>query len=775
MKIRIAGFVHAALLASVVCSLAGPPQAGGTLPGPLPLFPRHNWWNTDVSAAPVDPRSASFISFINNGGSRRLHPDLGGDVSPGSVATYGFPFVVVDGTQARKAVQFYYPDESDGVDPATGLGYPFYPIPDEAITQAHWIEGGDPGDVDLRDQQDRHLLIVDRDNHYLYELYNVYYDGANWQAGSGARFDLTRSDRRPDRWTSADAAGLAILPGLIRYDEVFGAGEIEHALRVTVRASNGYVFPASHAAGSNPSALPMGARLRLKAAVDISRFPAEAQKIFRAMKRYGLIVADNGTDMYISGTYDTRWNSDVLNPAFSGLTASDFEVVQLGWQPPVTISRYFAEGATNAFFNCRFALANPTTSPANVLLRFLKRDGSTVTQAIAIPASGRRTLDVKTVPGMAVAEFSTIVESDVPVVADRTMSWDASGYGAHAETSIPAPSTEWYLAEGATHTGFSLYYLMQNPGLTDALIDVTYLRPAPAPPLVRRYTVPAHSRYNLYVNGTDPGLARTDVSAIIRSVNGVPVIVERAMYRDVGGLSFKAGTDAAAVTSPSTHWLLAEGATGAYFSLYVLAANPAAEPAQLTVSYLLPSGTRIVRPHTVQPLSRLTIFVANEDTRLAATSVSIQVDSTVPVVVERAMWWPGPTPATWIEGHASAGTTMTGTAWALAEGERGGPRNADTYVLVANTSPYIGAAKVTLLFEDGTVSERTFALAPTSRFNVHPGDVQQVPEAAGRRFAVVVESQGLPPAEIVVERAMYFDANGVSWSAGTCALATRIR
>ena len=164
------------------------------------------------------------------------------------------------------------------------------------MTQAHWIEGGDPGNVDLRSSSDRHLLIVDRDRRYLYELYNVFYDGSQWHAGSGAFFDLNANGRRPDGWTSADAAGLAILPGLVRYDEVFGPDEIGHAFRVTVRATNGYVYPASHRAGSTTGALPMGARLRLKAGRDISAFTPEVQKIFRAMKRYGLIVADNGSD-----------------------------------------------------------------------------------------------------------------------------------------------------------------------------------------------------------------------------------------------------------------------------------------------------------------------------------------------------------------------------------------------------------------------------------------------------------------------------------------------
>jgi hypothetical protein len=327
--VRFAATVVAVLGAAVLLVAAS--IQGGALPQPLPLFPPDNWWNLDISTAPVDPGSAAFITFV--GATRGMHPDFGGDVSTGSVQNYGFPYAVVDGTLTKRAVQFQYADESDGVDHTTGASFPFYPIPDEAITQPHWIESGEPGNVDLRSSSDRHLLIVDRDNRKLYELYNVFFDGSQWHAGSGAFFDLNANGRRPDGWTSADAAGLAILPGLVRYDEVFGTGEIQHAFRVTVRSTNGYVYPASHRAGSTTGALPMGARLRLKASRDISAFTPEAQRIFRAMKRYGLIVADNGSDMYVSGTYDNRWDNGVLNPAFSAIKASDFDVVTLGYQP----------------------------------------------------------------------------------------------------------------------------------------------------------------------------------------------------------------------------------------------------------------------------------------------------------------------------------------------------------------------------------------------------------------------------------------------------------
>jgi hypothetical protein len=329
------------LTSSVAPAWAMNSVRGGALPQPLPLFPPDNWWNMDISNWPVDPRSENFISFINNGGTRRLHPDFGGNAGTGN-AIYGMPYAVVTNvTDADlKPVQFQYSDESDGVDHSTDTSFPFYPIPPEAITQPFWIEGGDPGNVDRRSSQDRHLLIVDKDRNHLYELYNVFYSTTQrkWFAGSGAFFDMNTNNRRPDTWTSADAAGLAILPGLVRYDEVYDptVTEIHHAFRVTVRATNGYVYPASHRAGSTPGALPMGARLRLKASVDVTQRTSDpnVQKIFRAMQRYGLIVADNGSDMYVTGTYDTRWNNDILNPAFRNLMASDFEVVQLGYNPP---------------------------------------------------------------------------------------------------------------------------------------------------------------------------------------------------------------------------------------------------------------------------------------------------------------------------------------------------------------------------------------------------------------------------------------------------------
>jgi hypothetical protein len=323
--------VRSLLSVLVVCASAGilaegPPVIDDALAG-RQVFSAANWWNADITGAPVDARSAQIIDFIsgrtatNRTPVRRLHPDFG-------PPPYGIPYVVVAGDQPRVTLALgAYGDESDTGAP----GLPGYPIPVEARTTPNYIEGGEAGGGS---SGDRHMLVIDRDRWLLYETYATHWNAAQgeWEADSAAVFDLSRSDRRPDGWTSADAAGLAIFPGLVRYDEVSSAAEITHAFRVTTRATNGAVWPASHAAGTTASAPPMGARLRLKPSRDISGFTPEVQRIFRAMQRYGLIVADNGSDMYISGSMDARWNNGVLNPAFNALTADDFEVVELGWQ-----------------------------------------------------------------------------------------------------------------------------------------------------------------------------------------------------------------------------------------------------------------------------------------------------------------------------------------------------------------------------------------------------------------------------------------------------------
>lgn len=295
-----------------------------------PVFPAGNWWNVDISAAPVDPQSQQMIDWIsgrtpqNPNATRNVHPDFG-------PPPYGIPYVGVSGDQPLVPVTFVlYGNQSDAGAPGRPDGFP---IPVEARTQPNHIEGATPGGGP---SGDRHLLIIDRDRWLLFETWATRWNSSSngWEAGSGAVFDLAGNARRPDGWTSADAAGLAIFPGLVRHDEVASPEPITHAFRVTTRATNGYVWPASHEAGNTAGAPPMGARLRLKSTKDLSAYPADVRKMFQAMKTYGLIVADNGTDMYVSGTMDPAWDNDVLNPAFHSLRADDFEVILLGWGAP---------------------------------------------------------------------------------------------------------------------------------------------------------------------------------------------------------------------------------------------------------------------------------------------------------------------------------------------------------------------------------------------------------------------------------------------------------
>jgi len=261
---------------------------GASLNGFVP-FPASNLWNQDISSAPVDPNSDNYINFI--GTSTPLHPDFGAGLYAGQ--SIGIPYVVVSSPPFVSILYTAYGSESD-------------PGPMPVHTNAP-IEGyPNPGNGD------RHVLVLDRTNCWLYELYHAYrQSNGNWKADSGAVWDLLNGEQRPYTWTSADAAGLPIFPGLVRYDEV-ASGAIHHALRCTLQDSQtAFTPPASHWAGnsSNTYAAPMGMRMRLKASFDISSFPPQAQVILTALKKYGMIMADNGSSIFISGDPDNRWTT----------------------------------------------------------------------------------------------------------------------------------------------------------------------------------------------------------------------------------------------------------------------------------------------------------------------------------------------------------------------------------------------------------------------------------------------------------------------------------
>jgi hypothetical protein len=280
---------------------------GASLNGFLP-FPSDNLWNKNISSAPVDPNSAAYINYI--GSTIGLHPDFGSGEYDGSYI--GIPYTVVSSSQPLLPINYQaYGSESD---PGP------MPIPLSAPIEGY----PNPGNGD------RHVLVLDNANCFLYEIYNSYPQASSWNADSGAVWDLLADEQRPYTWTSADAAGLPIFPGLARYDEV-AAGAINHAIRFTLQNSSaGFVPPASHwaATTSNTNALPMGARLRLKSSFDISSFSATNQVILAAMQKYGIILADNGSSMYISGAPDSRWNNDDLHN-LDQVTAADFDVLEL--------------------------------------------------------------------------------------------------------------------------------------------------------------------------------------------------------------------------------------------------------------------------------------------------------------------------------------------------------------------------------------------------------------------------------------------------------------
>jgi hypothetical protein len=398
--------------------------------------------------------------------------------------------------------------------------------------------------------------------------------------------------------------------------------------------------------------------------------------------------------------------------------------------------------------------------------------GQTASRFMEIPAHTLRTIDVAgQIEGFGDTEFAVGIESDVPIAVDGSESWDAAGYGSSSERGVTGgPGREWYLAEGATHSGFNLFYSFQNPGDTAAELEVTFLRPGGQPPIVWTDRIGPYTRRSLHVNSI-PGLEAAEVSGVVRSVNGVPVLVSRGMYLGSQGRGLEAGHESAAIRAPAVRWLLPEGATGPFFDEFVLIANPSTQVAQVDVTYLRPVGPPLVKRHVVPPLSRYGIWVDYDLPELADSAVSSIVESVngVGVVVERAMWWPG---SSWHEAHSSAGETEVGTRWAFAGGEAGGTRNAETYVLVANSSARAGTARITILFEDGNTLAQEIALGPMSRTNV--AVAVAFPEALGRRFGVLVESLGDFAVPVVVERAVYSDADGVSWAAGADALATRL-
>jgi hypothetical protein len=468
---------------------------------------------------------------------------------------------------------------------------------------------------------------------------------------------------------------------------------------------------------------------------------------------------------------------------------SNAEELANGTHPRGFFTRYLAEGAVNAFFRTDIAIANPDAANQALTLVRLQPEGGGAEKntPIAVPAMAQRTVTRDTIATLHTGSFSAIVESDRLVVVDRTMAWDGSEYGASSESASVQPAATWYFAEGATGGPFDLFYLLQNPNETAVDLEIKYLRALGEPPLTKTYHLEPRSRRTIWVDeerfpddGGSPLLSASDAAAVIQVTSGGPILAERAMYAFAPGESFSAGHASAGIRAPSSEWFLAEGATGSFFEMFILLANPNATEAAVSVSYLLTDGTIFNKSYTVPGNGRVTVWVDQEQIPegsgvkpLADVALSTTLKSDQPIVVERAMWWPQEAGG-WREGHSTAASTESATRWVTAGGEVGGTRNEQTYVLVANVDNVPALVRVTILPESGEpiVWEAPNPIAPKSRFNV-PIDALLFPGVSGR-FAVLVESLGPASAKIVVERALYWDANGVLWGAGAAALATSV-
>jgi hypothetical protein len=443
----------------------------------------------------------------------------------------------------------------------------------------------------------------------------------------------------------------------------------------------------------------------------------------------------------------------------AALTLKQFTVT-VEQRPAATY--YLAEGATGAFFDTDLLLANPNDEAAPVTITFFKEDGTTVLQDRTLAPLSRTTIHVDTLAGLEATSFSPQVVSTrgLPLMVERTMWWDASGYGAHGEKAVEGAAPQWYFAEG-NQGFFSTFFLLVNPRDAANHARVTYFREG-ASELTRDYALPPRSRVTIDA-GADPDLINRSFGALVAFDQ--PGVAERAMYFGRDPL-WSGGHDSAGVTAPSPTWFLAEGATGSFFATFVLIANPNVTDATATLTYFPASGTPVTREHVIPGRQRVTINIADEDPSLASVAVSTRVEATQPVLVERSQYWPQPA---WYEGHNSFGVTATATRWGLAEGRVGGARGAQSYILLANPGTETAAITIRFLRTSGAPLVKTFTVPGSRRFNVAiAGTGSDVPELIDEEFGAVIESTQ----PIVVERALYTNANGVIWAAGTNAAAT---
>jgi autotransporter-associated beta strand protein len=478
-------------------------------------------------------------------------------------------------------------------------------------------------------------------------------------------------------------------------------------------------------------------------------------------------IIDNDGNDPVTGGFDGVGEGGLVSAGAVGFRVSyvggDGNDVTL---TDATRKYYLSEGATGSFFDLDILLANPNTEAVPVELTFLPEGGAAPhIETIELAPLSRRTVRVDDITALQnVGAVSTIVTSmnALPIMVERTMRWDNTGYGAHTDKASDGPALKWYFAEGSQGF-FQTYLLLANPTTEQVGGEVEYLLDN-APPVKGGGGVDPMSRRTIWAGEPSLGLDGQSFGMVVTFDK--PAIAERAMYF---GNAFAGGHESAGINGLSTSWFLAEGATGPFFETFVLLANPNDAPAEVTLRFL---------PASVQPISvikplpgrsRLTVNIEAEHPLLSNVPVATQVTSTQPIVVERAQYWPDPA-STWYEAHNSFGVTQLGTRWGLAEGRIGGPSNYQTYILLAN--PWTFAADVTIQFlrTSGPPIVKTFKVDPASRYNVSVGPGTLVPELTNEEFGAVITST----ISLAVERALYSDAIGQVWAAGTNATAARL-
>ena len=488
---------------------------------------------------------------------------------------------------------------------------------------------------------------------------------------------------------------------------------------------------------------PLGVDTSIDAAFDISPFDNTAFAALTVGGVAGLYTINLATGAATSiGTIGT-------GTAINGLAA-----MPLAFQ--------FAEGSTGAFFDTDLLLANPTAAAVPVTITYLTEAGRVVTQGVTLAAQSRATVSADANAQLGATAFSSTVVSPlgVPIAVERTMRWDPTGYGMHTEKAAPALARDWFFAEGAQ--GFyDTFFLLTNPAPVANVANVRFFLENGVQ-VTRSYNLTPQARLTVYA-GSIPELVNQSFGAQVTFT--IAGAAERAMY--FGTPTFSGGHESAGVTRPSTNWFLAEGATGSFFTTFVLLSNPNATPAAVTLTYFREGGGTVTSQKTIPAGTRLTINVALEDPSLSATSVATRVTADVPIVVERAMSWPM-TPASWNEASNAFGVTETALRWGLAEGRVGGPNAFQTFILVAN--PDVTAANITLtiLRTTGAPIVKTLAVPAGGRLTITTGPGSAVPELADESFGATIVSDR----PVFAERALYSNASGVFWAAGSAATAT---